>query len=187
MNNEQPTVEQSINQLVSALQESKGWIRDYADAVIRDAIDRKPAECNPVALVEFVSILTCTDGKYFAQVVSDERLSVGAELFTAPQPCPRCAEFENKFLMEQAVNAGDGVLLSENERLIAKVAELERVLRSQSEASALVLNTKQDEFTRAEAVIEKCKEYADMTEISYPKNAGRLLTAIKEYQEGKKS
>jgi len=41
------------------------------------------------------------------------------------EPCPKCAEWENKYLMEVAVNAGDGVLLSENERLKEKCAELE--------------------------------------------------------------
>lgn len=35
-----PTVEQSIALLVSALAESKGWMRGYAESIIRDAIDR---------------------------------------------------------------------------------------------------------------------------------------------------
>lgn len=38
-----PTVESAIAALVTALCESKGWLRDYADSVVRDAIDRKPA------------------------------------------------------------------------------------------------------------------------------------------------
>lgn len=33
-------VEQAIEVLVSALSESKGWMRAYADSIIRDAIDR---------------------------------------------------------------------------------------------------------------------------------------------------
>lgn len=33
------TVEAAINQLVAALAESKGWLRGYADSIIRDAID----------------------------------------------------------------------------------------------------------------------------------------------------
>ena len=41
-----PTVEQSILILTNALIASKGWMRDYADSIIRDAIDRKPLpEC----------------------------------------------------------------------------------------------------------------------------------------------
>lgn len=36
-------VESAIAQLVTALQQSKGWMRDYADSIIRDAIDRKTA------------------------------------------------------------------------------------------------------------------------------------------------
>lgn len=36
-----PDVESCIVALVKALQESKGWLHDYADAVIRDAIDRR--------------------------------------------------------------------------------------------------------------------------------------------------
>jgi len=35
------TVDEAIYALASALGESKGWLRDYSDAVIRDAIDRK--------------------------------------------------------------------------------------------------------------------------------------------------
>ena len=36
-------VEVAIATLVNALAASKGWMRDYAEAIIRDAIDRKPA------------------------------------------------------------------------------------------------------------------------------------------------
>ncbi len=35
------TVDEAIHALSSALAESKGWLRDYSDAVIRDAIDRR--------------------------------------------------------------------------------------------------------------------------------------------------
>ena len=35
------TVDQAIYALSSALAESKGWLRDYSDTVIRDAIDRR--------------------------------------------------------------------------------------------------------------------------------------------------
>jgi hypothetical protein len=34
-------IEQSIKSLVDVLMQSKGWLREYADAIIRDAIDRK--------------------------------------------------------------------------------------------------------------------------------------------------
>jgi hypothetical protein len=44
----EPTVDEAIAVLVRALQRSKGWLHDYADAIIRDAIDRKPAS-EPVA------------------------------------------------------------------------------------------------------------------------------------------
>jgi hypothetical protein len=37
------TVDEAIHALSSALAESKGWLRDYSDAVIRDAIDRTDA------------------------------------------------------------------------------------------------------------------------------------------------
>jgi hypothetical protein len=37
------TVDEAIRALVSALAESKGWLRDYSDGVIRDAIDRREA------------------------------------------------------------------------------------------------------------------------------------------------
>lgn len=37
---EAANVEDSIASLVAALQASKGWMRDYADSIIRDAIDR---------------------------------------------------------------------------------------------------------------------------------------------------
>ena len=50
------------------------------------------------------------------------------DYYTTPQPCPKCREWENKYLMEQAVNAGDGVLISENERLKAKIADLEALV-----------------------------------------------------------
>ncbi|HEY4720653.1 MAG TPA: hypothetical protein VII92_02300 [Anaerolineae bacterium] len=36
-----PSVEDAIAALVTALSASKGWMRDYADAIVRDAIDRK--------------------------------------------------------------------------------------------------------------------------------------------------
>lgn len=36
-----PSVEQAITALVTALAESKGWMRDYADSVVRDAIERR--------------------------------------------------------------------------------------------------------------------------------------------------
>ena len=46
----QPTVESSTQQLVKALQESKGWLFDYADSIIRDAIDRvRPPERKPLS------------------------------------------------------------------------------------------------------------------------------------------
>jgi hypothetical protein len=35
------TVDQAIYALSSALAESKGWLRDYSDGVIRTAIDRR--------------------------------------------------------------------------------------------------------------------------------------------------
>ena len=38
---QEPTVDEAIDQLVGALKRSKGWLGDYADAIIRDAIDRK--------------------------------------------------------------------------------------------------------------------------------------------------
>ena len=38
------SVPQAIDQLVSALAESKGWMRDYARALIEDAIDRRHLE-----------------------------------------------------------------------------------------------------------------------------------------------
>jgi hypothetical protein len=38
------TVEAAIAALVVALVESKGWLRSYADAVIRDAIDRRTTQ-----------------------------------------------------------------------------------------------------------------------------------------------
>jgi hypothetical protein len=38
------TVDQAVYALSSALAESKGWLRDYSDAVIRDAIDRRAAQ-----------------------------------------------------------------------------------------------------------------------------------------------
>jgi hypothetical protein len=38
------SVPQAIDQLVSALAESKGWLRDYARALIEDAIDRRHLE-----------------------------------------------------------------------------------------------------------------------------------------------
>lgn len=40
----QPTVEQAITQLVSALVESKGWTHGYADSIVRDAIDRRAVQ-----------------------------------------------------------------------------------------------------------------------------------------------
>lgn len=39
-----PTVEEGIAALVDALAESKGWMRTYAEAIIKDAIDRKHLE-----------------------------------------------------------------------------------------------------------------------------------------------
>lgn len=42
----QPSVEDCIKQLVIALVSSKGWQHAYADAIIRDAIDRKHLEQN---------------------------------------------------------------------------------------------------------------------------------------------
>lgn len=37
----EPTVEDSIKQLVRALVMSKGWMTSYADSIVRDAIERK--------------------------------------------------------------------------------------------------------------------------------------------------
>lgn len=45
---EAPTVEQAISTLVTALAASKGWMRDYADSVVRDAIDRRAPEAQPL-------------------------------------------------------------------------------------------------------------------------------------------
>jgi Protein of unknown function (DUF551) len=42
-----PTVDRAIEALVSALAESKGWMRSYADSIIRDAIDRATTEMSP--------------------------------------------------------------------------------------------------------------------------------------------
>jgi hypothetical protein len=42
-----PTIEEAIASLKIALRDSKGWTMDYADAIIRDAIDRVPAPCVP--------------------------------------------------------------------------------------------------------------------------------------------
>jgi hypothetical protein len=40
-----PTIEDAIQSLVTALQAGKGWMRDYADSIVRDAIDRRqPAQ-----------------------------------------------------------------------------------------------------------------------------------------------
>lgn len=39
-----PAVEEAIKALVEALCSSKGWTHGYADAIIRDAIDRKHLE-----------------------------------------------------------------------------------------------------------------------------------------------
>lgn len=50
------TVEEAIYALVSALGESKGWLRDYSDAVIRDAIDRnEPRAPLPETLHTFLN------------------------------------------------------------------------------------------------------------------------------------
>lgn len=61
---QKPDVESCIVALVKALQSEKAWLHDYADAVIRDAIDRrvdasllaKEAECE--ALRERLAFLT---------------------------------------------------------------------------------------------------------------------------------
>jgi hypothetical protein len=46
-----PDTERCIRNLVIALVESKGWMRSYADAIIRDAIDRTHLlEGEPVAM-----------------------------------------------------------------------------------------------------------------------------------------
>ena len=39
-----PSVEDCIVALVRALQDEKGWLHDYADAIVRDAIERKHLE-----------------------------------------------------------------------------------------------------------------------------------------------
>lgn len=36
----EPSVETCIVTLVAALQQSKGWLHDYADSIVRDAVDR---------------------------------------------------------------------------------------------------------------------------------------------------
>ena len=44
-----PTVEGAIAQLKTALCESKGWAKNYSDALIRDAIDRVEPSPQPAA------------------------------------------------------------------------------------------------------------------------------------------
>lgn len=59
--------------------------------------DGLPApEQEPVAVVDESFVCPKEDGKYLASVVSDERLSVGAELFTRPKKCARCEELGRK-------------------------------------------------------------------------------------------
>jgi hypothetical protein len=50
------TVEEVIHELASALGESKGWLRDYSDAVIRDAIDRNEPRA-PLTDAEIAAIV----------------------------------------------------------------------------------------------------------------------------------
>ena len=77
-----PDTERCIQNLVVALVESKGWMRSYADAIIRDAIDRvhltataitaddvTPAmlqEWNKIFLDEDISIKCPKDGAIMA-------------------------------------------------------------------------------------------------------------------------
>jgi len=125
MNNEQPTVEQSITQLVSALQESKGWMRDYADAVIRDAVDRKPAEGMPSAWIvgypqnpwasewfiaettfgdrvvlrelpeEYTYDFKTADDTYIKKDRVKRWMQFPDSQFTAQHPCPSCTSRAN--------------------------------------------------------------------------------------------
>jgi Protein of unknown function (DUF551) len=61
-----PTIEQSIEALVSALAESKGWMRSYANSIIRDAIDRTaPTEqAQPVQTNGVKYIVTVVDNEH---------------------------------------------------------------------------------------------------------------------------
>jgi len=70
-----PTVDSAISQLVAALQESKGWLRDYADAIIRDAIDRTAAPLPDEVreIVERLRAYPTRDGLLAAEMI--ERLA----------------------------------------------------------------------------------------------------------------
>lgn len=69
-----------------------------SDIIAYRVIGSSPAEreAEPVAEVTFVAVNPQTDGRYYFAGQSDERMSVGAELFTRPaSPCQRCKELGN--------------------------------------------------------------------------------------------
>lgn len=82
----QPSVEDCIKQLVVALMESKGWLGGYADAIIRDAIDRKHLE-QPRAVPAGFTLDQLADACIQAEIPDSkfESLCIALES-AAPQP-----------------------------------------------------------------------------------------------------
>lgn len=82
------SVPEATEQLVIALAESKGWLRDYARGVIEDAIDRKHLEAAPAPASEAVAIVGKGNGggvgvTYLPALYS---LPHGTKLYAAPTP-----------------------------------------------------------------------------------------------------
>jgi hypothetical protein len=113
-----PDTERCIRNLVIALVESKGWMRDYADSIIRDAIDRTHlVEGEPVAW----RIKYTADGEPRSLIlghnaVGDYRMfdesATTEPLYTRP-PAPRkpiTAEMVTYKMMVSCNNNADSVL-----------------------------------------------------------------------------
>jgi hypothetical protein len=110
------SVPQAIDQLVSALAESKGWLRDYARALIEDAIDRRHLEvAAPAPLIAqslqrmqemWDTLARCEQKKSVSVTAHDMRsysaaLSVIEKALAAPAPASEAvagvAEFKGEF------------------------------------------------------------------------------------------
>jgi len=153
-----------------------------------------PAECKPVKHLHVPS------GECFDKVISCSDDSDIVPLFTTPQPCQRCDEIHRDLVVQKGMLK---IIRSERDELQAKVAEQETFIKTlsdvcdsskkriteltQSLSTATFINHQhEDQITSAEAVIEKCRDGLRDAD-SESSAANRALTAIKEYQEGKKS
>jgi hypothetical protein len=163
----------------------------------------EPAECDPFGFVlvdveeEQAVMFYSPDMKPNPEQIKNKFEPV--PVFTAPQPCQHCADFADMNDEQVTLNISMNREINELQAKVAELAQESDSWKSSSEQwqisyddlagrFSMTWNAKtKAELTRAEAVIEKC--FITLTTLSYeyPGTTEESLTAIKEYQEWKKS